>query len=258
LSPAQETFSRLGHPACFDRLTRTHVRSKFKSVHLSIDSATPELHDEIRKRKGAFEKVVTAAKTYVQCGFPVWVNSSLNQKNKTEVKALVALAEELGAIGIQFAGTIPAAWNRHLVLSDKDSLALYQEITSLKENAKIKIETTSALYTKGGVYFCGLLSLYGLSVNANGEVTFCCDTQQENSAIGSLQEHSLSELIQKRLELSARIQKQRVEHIRTGNIGEHFDTCGFCNEYFVKDSYVSPPSVEGGGGGIVPLLSPPS
>ena len=206
----------------------------FASVHLSFDSTIPETHDEIRMRKGAFEKATTAAKIYIEHGFPVWVNTSLNQKNKKEARAFVELAENLGAIGIQFAGTIPTDWNQHLVLSDNESLALYQEIASLKESATIKMETTSALYTRGGVYFCGLLSLYGLSVNSNGEVTFCCDTKQDDAVVGSLRDHSLSELIQNWLGHSARIQAQRAERIRAGNMGEHFNTCAFCNSQFVK------------------------
>jgi organic radical activating enzyme len=190
-------------------------RANFKNVHLSIDSTIPELHDEIRLRRGAFEKVIASAKTYVEHGFPVWINASLNQKNKAEVK-----------------GTIPADWNRHLVLNDNESLALYQEIISLKETAKIKIDFTSALYTAGGIWFCGLLSLYGLSVNSRGEVTFCCDTQQNKSIIGSLREKPLSELIRERVEISSILQKQRISRIVEGNLEEGFDTCAFCNSFF--------------------------
>jgi MoaA/NifB/PqqE/SkfB family radical SAM enzyme len=209
-------------------------RNHFKSVHLSIDSTISDLHDEIRMRKGAFEKAIGSVNTYVQHDFPVWINTTLNQRNKAEVVAFIDLATKLGAIGIQFAGTIPTEWNQHLVLSDYESLGLYQEIISLQRSAKIKIDTTSALFTHGGVYYCGLLSFLGLSVNSNGELTFCCDTHQGNSMIGSLREHSLSELLQAWIDYSAKIQQQRAEQIVKGSMEDLFDTCAFCNRFFVK------------------------
>jgi hypothetical protein len=168
----------------------------------------------------------------VERGFSLKLKTSLNQKNKLQVEALVALAMELGAKGIIFGGTIPAEWNQHLLLSDNEAIALYQQITALKEKAPIEILTTSSLYTQGGVNFCGLLNLVYLTISPHGNLDFCCDVQQKNSAIGSLREFSFAQLVQRWLEQSGKLQMKRVEQILTGIMGERFDTCTYCNGFF--------------------------
>jgi len=207
-------------------------RNEFKSVHLSIDSAKAKLHDEIRSKNGVYKKAIDSAKKYIDNGFSVWINSSLNRKNKTEIKELIKLTEELGAIGIQFAGTIPNEQNQDLVLRDEEALSLYQEIISFSNDVRIRIKTTSALYTHGGVHFCNSLDLNNISINSNGEMIFCCDTRQDKAIIGSLWQKSLSSLIQDRLEISAYLQKLRVGYIVDGRMEEGFDSCAFCNSHF--------------------------
>jgi len=206
-------------------------RKQFKSVGLSIDGVTPELHDELRGRNGSFEKVTTSARAYVENGFEVWIKTSLNQKNKMQLEGFVELAANLKAKGITFAGTIPFAWNRHLLLSDEESLELYQTINSLRATAPIKLRTSSALHTRGGVNFCPVLNLSDITISPRGNVDFCCDVHQPKGAIGSLRENSFATLMQSWLEKSTSLQRKRAEQIASGTMGERFDTCAYCNEY---------------------------
>ncbi|WKZ34716.1 MAG: radical SAM protein [Anaerolineales bacterium] len=106
-------------------------KEKLSHITLSIDGATPETHDNIRQRRGTFDKVVHSVKEYVRLGCKVRISTSLNNKNKGEVEALLELAHKIGAHGINFAGTTPTSWNAHLVLSDQESLDLYQHISQL-------------------------------------------------------------------------------------------------------------------------------
>jgi MoaA/NifB/PqqE/SkfB family radical SAM enzyme len=209
-------------------------RSQFTSVGLSMDGATPELHDELRGRKGAFESVTASARLYIERGFPVWVKTSLNQKNKAQVEDLAKLAVDLGAQGVIFGGTIPADWNQHLVLGDNELLELYQRVISLQKNSPVELKITSSLHTQGGVNFCGVLSLSELTISPRGNVDFCCDVHQPAGAIGSLRDTSFSGLIHNWLEESAKLQQKRAERIVLGAMGERFDTCAYCNFHFAK------------------------
>ena len=209
-------------------------QEQFDTIKLSIDSADATLHDEIRGRQGAFENVTSSVKEYVANDIPVWLSSSLNQKNKRQVSRLIALAEELGAKGIVFAGTIPTEFNQHLLLSDQEALALYQEIRSWQEKASVSVKTASALYTKGGVSFCPVLTLNNANFNPSGEMIFCCDIDQEGGIIGSLEEYSFAQLLQLWLKKSDELQAKRVEMISTGKMIEGFDTCAFCTHYFLQ------------------------
>ena len=207
-------------------------KDKFTGVGVSIDSSYPALHDELRGRNGAFENTTESIKLFVSKGFCVEIKSSLNQKNKGEVQALIELAEKLGVESIHFAGTIPTAWNQHLVLTNQESLQLYQQLMELRDKSKVKIKTASALYTKGGINFCHNLNINSLDFNPSGEMMFCCDIDQDGALVGSLRDHSLTELIQVRLEKSAKLQANRAKYISSGEMGDLFDTCAFCNPYF--------------------------
>lgn len=207
-------------------------KDKISYVTLSIDGAKAETHDEIRKHKGAFEKVAASAKRYVELGYKVRINSTLNQKNKNEVAELIKLGCDIGAYSMGFAGTIPTSWNKELILNDKKSLELYQQIMTLRKESKIDVQTVSSLHTRGGVNFCNVLNLRELTFNSRGELIFCCDTTENGAAIDSLREYSFSELVKRWLEQSNALQAQRAERIATGNMGDKFDTCAFCNSFF--------------------------
>ena len=210
-------------------------REDFKYARLSLDGATPALHDEIRGRKGAFEYVIQAAKIYKKEGFPVSFVTSLNQKNKGEVQALIDLAESVGVKGITFSGTIPAQWNQHLILQDSEAIELFNQVNEACKDSDLDIRTASALYTKGGINFCNILNIKSIAVNTAGELIFCCDTIENGAVIGSLHEQSLITLLQRKIEYSAKLQAQRASRIASGKLGEGFDTCAFCNHYFDKD-----------------------
>lgn len=145
----------------------------------------------------------------------------------------------MGINGIEFSGTIPAQWNQHLVLKDVEAFELFQQITEIRKNKKLKILTASALYTSGGVNFCSVLNLKNLAVNSAGDLIFCCDTIENGAIIGSLNDNPLANLIQMFLEQSAKLQSQRAEWIANGTMGEGFDTCAFCNQYFDEQIHQS-------------------
>jgi len=208
-------------------------KDQFRNVSLSLDGATAATHDKIRGRKGAFERVIGSAKEYIQAGYRVKFAAVLNRQNKDEMEGLVNLAMDLGASSIGFGGTIPTPWNQNLVLSDEESLHLWEQAAALREKLCFEVQTASALYTRGGVNFCGILNLRELAFNSRGEMIFCGDTMQHGVVIGPLAEQPLSALIQHWIEHSAALQCQRAKQIAEGNMGEGFDTCAFCNRFIM-------------------------
>jgi MoaA/NifB/PqqE/SkfB family radical SAM enzyme len=206
-------------------------KDTFGYLSLSIDGAVAATHDELRNKKGAFNQAVASAKEYIQEGYKVKIASTLHRKNKDEMEAMLNLAVELGAKGIGFGGIIPTPWNQDLVLSDEESIQLWEKANGLREKTGFEIRTVSALHTRGGVNFCNNLNLRELTFNSRGELMFCCDTINHGAVIGSLYEESISELMQKWLEKSCKLQKQRAKHITNGELGQNYDTCAFCNDY---------------------------
>lgn len=207
-------------------------KDKFSHTTISIDGVEAKTHDSIRNRKGAFKKARSSIRKYVQRGYRVKVNTTLSQTNKDDLEKFITLATELGAEELNFGGIIPTPWNRNLALNDLDSLKLYQKIVDLRKNAEIKIHTTSSLHTRGGIDFCDVFSLRGVTINARGDMVFCCDTIKEGAVIGSLHEHPFVSLIERWIEKSGELKRQRARQIANGDMEEGFDSCSFCNHYF--------------------------
>jgi MoaA/NifB/PqqE/SkfB family radical SAM enzyme len=207
---------------------------KFKHVSISLDGATSATHDNIRNKRGAFEQAIESVRKYTQAGYKVKIGMTLNQVNKSEMEAMIDLAKEAGAFEVGFGGTIPTPWNQHLLLSDEESMRLWETSNELRKKTKFSIHTVSALHTRGGVNFCNILNLPKLTFNPRGELIFCCDTINNGAVIGSLAENKLVSLIEKWLEKSSALQAQRAKQIAEGRMGNGFDTCAFCNGYFTN------------------------
>ena len=66
------------------------------TVAISLDSSTPERHDEFRGVKGCWQHAVDAIKALKKSKIEVQVNSTVTLQNYDEVDDIMALAEELG------------------------------------------------------------------------------------------------------------------------------------------------------------------
>ena len=207
-------------------------RDNFSHVTLSLDSVTPEIHDKIRRRSGSYKRTIESIKKYVRAGCSVKIASTLTQKNKNEMEPLINLAIEVGANSIVFGGIIPTPWNQELILPDSDSMPLWELANSLRTKKDFNIQTTSSLFTRGGINFCNALNLKELTFNSQGKLIFCCDTIGSGYEIDSNSEANLAELLSKWLDISLAMQKFRTHQILNGVMEDGFDTCHFCNNFF--------------------------
>lgn len=75
--------------------------SEIAMVQLSLDGLE-EAHDYLRRKKGAFQKVLETTGLLRDVGIPFGVTTVVYRKNFTEITELIQLAEELGAFTIRF------------------------------------------------------------------------------------------------------------------------------------------------------------
>jgi len=208
------------------------------SVALSLDDADPAGHDRNRGKPGAFEAVMASGRILVSAGCRVYFKARAHSREQME--AVMRLAKETGAFRIQFGGIIPAEWNRETVLKDDEALALVEFINDLKSKESPEIRSSSSLYAGSGIRGCDVFDFHTLNFNARGEMIFCCDINEEGMAevLGRLGEQSLVELIGRWLRTAAELQTEPTRRIARGEMGEGFDTCAFCNQYFRQDQPV--------------------
>jgi MoaA/NifB/PqqE/SkfB family radical SAM enzyme len=209
-------------------------REAFDHATLSIDGATAEVHDALRNRPGAFERLLAVAEHYVRLGFKLRLQSCLSQPNKHQLEDIARLAADLGAVMYRAGGIIPSEGTEALNLSDEERDDLYTRLMALKDELDLDIRAPSALRAGRGVDFCDVLALHSLTFNARGEMIFCCDVDRPGAVIGSPAETPLPDLIKARLDMTARLKKRRVEMIAAGETMPGFNTCLFCNAYFAN------------------------
>ncbi|MGO9951301.1 MAG: radical SAM protein [Dissulfurispiraceae bacterium] len=71
--------------------------SGMKIVSMSLDGASPEVHDDFRNEKGAFESVMRAAALFKSYGIEFIINSSFTKRNEEEIPKVYKLAKKIGA-----------------------------------------------------------------------------------------------------------------------------------------------------------------
>jgi radical SAM protein with 4Fe4S-binding SPASM domain len=71
-------------------------------VGVSVDSATPEFHDRLRGKTGAWAAALEGVRAARAAGLAVQMQATLFPENRCELGALADLAEELGALALNF------------------------------------------------------------------------------------------------------------------------------------------------------------
>jgi radical SAM protein with 4Fe4S-binding SPASM domain len=67
------------------------------NAQVSLDGATPEVHDNFRKRSGSWNRAVRGIRNLVDAGVPVMIAAVVTKNNIAEISALYNLAADLGA-----------------------------------------------------------------------------------------------------------------------------------------------------------------
>ncbi|OGA78370.1 MAG: hypothetical protein A3G81_04915 [Betaproteobacteria bacterium RIFCSPLOWO2_12_FULL_65_14] len=71
-------------------------------VGISLDSATPDFHDRLRGKVGAWQAAMRGVAAARRAGLAVSLQATVFDENRAELAALAGLAERLGAIALNF------------------------------------------------------------------------------------------------------------------------------------------------------------
>lgn len=93
-----------------EELIRHYKKIGISVLHLSLDGATPELNDSIRRSEGLFDKVMQCVQWAKEAGLTVYLSSVLKHTNKKEYEDILTLARKLG-IGVS--GALLVAQGRY-------------------------------------------------------------------------------------------------------------------------------------------------
>jgi len=124
----------------YDRNTFSKLRSLGpRTIGVSLDASKPELHDQIRDRKGAFEKTCEFMELALKEGLPVSVITTVHKLNIKELPAIRELL--LGrhvAWQIQVAGSEGRRFSKELLLDEEDFYSVGMFIASTRKEYTLK------------------------------------------------------------------------------------------------------------------------
>lgn len=175
-------------------------------ISVSLDGASPAVHDSIRGVRGCFEATRKGLRILTEAGLPVQVIMTLQRKNCEEIPNLIALCEEIGAESLKINHLLPCGRARQRFehrenLPLEELIALYNEVDrrwARRSNLEIFFDLPVAFRSAQdlryrGINECRIFNI--LSVLANGDYSICGIGQcAEELRLGSVYTDSLEHL----------------------------------------------------------------
>ncbi len=208
-----------------------------RNVGISIDGATAAVHDKMR-RPGSWKKATEGISYFVSRGIPVSVTTLINRYNINELEDIVVLAQEIGAFHIRFAGLIPTDdVPDDMYLSKEEMAEARKRAIAIAKERCYEVRQVSSFRPIEELHYCSVVTMNQPAINARGEMVFCCDTIGRGAVVGSLKEHSYSELLSRVHAAGERIIQHHMVQRASGNFSRCYNRCAYCNKFFAKNDH---------------------
>ncbi|MEW6608165.1 MAG: radical SAM protein [bacterium] len=190
---------------------------KYAQIQVSIDGATPSIHDEIRGVKGSWERAVYAGKLVADSGIPLVIAHTLMDKNLHELPQMIDLSAEIGAkefITEEAVFTGRAALiHKNLKLHKKQREEFYKIIeaksTEYVNCMSIKLAADVALVLRT----CRLEPNRGYIIRPTGDIRLDCTAPFK---LGNIRENSFEEIW--------RVARRAWQHPKVNEFIEHLQS----------------------------------
>jgi len=146
-------------------------KSGVARVAVSLDGATAEVHDLLRRSQGSFEKALEGIEYLRNEQVPFQINITLTKHNTHQLHDIYELAKSLGAVAVHIFMLVPVGCGQTLAETDMLSPQEYEkmlvEICQLEQQADLQIKVTC------GPHYERVIRQLGLNKNrtaAGGDV----------------------------------------------------------------------------------------
>ena len=167
-----------------DAAAESFQNSAVDQVAVSIDAASPDIHDRIRGKRGAFRRAVAGVEALSRAGVNIQIIFTLQRQNALEIDKVIALCKDLGAASLKVNNLLPCgrgkdAFEQKQNLDLSEMKALYRKVEAEHPRSNgftivfdLPIAFRSlASITQDGICECRVLNI--LSVLANGDLSIC-------------------------------------------------------------------------------------
>jgi len=142
LIPALATNGTLIDVRVADRIRDSGVAR----VSVSLDGATAEVHDRMRRLEGSFDRAVEGIGHLRDAKVPFQINITLTKRNAGQLEDIYELAKSLGAVAVHIFMLVPVGCGQSLAKTDMLSPEQYEkkllEICSLDGRGEIQMKVT--------------------------------------------------------------------------------------------------------------------
>jgi heme b synthase len=107
--------------------TQKMIDSGIQRISLSLDGEDAETHDNFRQEKGAFDAVMNAAKLAREAGLDFQVNTTVTKLNYLQIKNILDLAIEIGAVSYHPFLLVPTGRGKEMAEYEIDPVE-YEEV----------------------------------------------------------------------------------------------------------------------------------
>jgi radical SAM protein with 4Fe4S-binding SPASM domain len=223
-------------------------------VEISLDSATPEVHDEFRGVHGSFERATRAVSHCAEEGIFACVATTVTKMNLREIPRLIDLSKRLGAKRFMAFNFIPTGRGKEMVGMDlspeeREGLlkVLYEKskegiqvLSTAPQYARVCLEASHGLMVSPTHFYvgeakwglevlaefiggCGAGRLY-CAIQPNGDVTPC--VFMPSLVVGNVREQGFLEIWHG----SDAMNRMRRRELLSGNCGQcpYKFICGGC------------------------------
>ncbi len=213
-----------------------------KHISLSLESATEELHDRIR-RQGSYRRVLQAISICRHKKIPFALNMTVNKRNMDQLEEMTLLATKMGAeyLAILPLMPTPRTASSGMILDPEDMQSIKEASSRLRKIFNMKIVLTAGFFDGDPLSLCPALTMRELFITAKGDASFCCHLANYRGGtgatdiLGNLAHISPQEAHQRMVDEVARLMKDKIRRYAAGAFSElDYYPCWYCLKYFSK------------------------
>lgn len=218
-------------------------RGQLAHVTFSVDGATEQSHDTLRRRKGSFRRLLQAITLCRFQGVGVHVNMVVTRDNRAELEAMALLASRLGCDALLYGHCQPTphAVAAGLVLDAAERRRVEEEIGRLQSLFRMTILLAGDHYNASRFHQCPQFQMREFNIDHRGRLTACCMLSgyrggtPDTEVVADLREVSFYEGHQRLVSTITRLNLEKIARVSTTEPEEKDQfICTHCLEHFGK------------------------
>jgi len=209
-------------------------KKNFTGINLSLDGTTSEVHDNIRDKKGSFDRVIESIKFYRKKGVEVGLKFLLSKRNYHQIEEMVKLCKKFKIKQLTLMTEIPAA---HSDLSTEERTEAIKKILSLQRRFRdsLRMQMAASFFQnieyKTGIHFCSVLDAQRIFIDFNGGMLFCPDIYSKCENKPLIQEIGFENAYKITLDTINELKKRRLHDLLNNSIDANTTLCDYCDKY---------------------------